>query len=395
MKKLLLLLIALCAVGVVFFACMGSEEAPEPAVPTEAPSGEQSTPEPEQEPSGVDYAAIYALHEPEEIVMTVDGREISWQEYYYYYYNVAANWENGFVETMYYGGAAGWESPADAEGHSYAQILPTSVERMLRRDLATEAIAQEHGISLTEEDEAAIRDAYQEDLAYIQGLGYTEEQFFTLLEPFYVSEEMYWRSLRSQVLYTACYRELVGENGEKLPEQQVLDWMEAQGYLSLDRIRIATVDSVTGQSLPAEAAAQQEALAEELSARLRSIEDPQEREALFLELKAQYDPQGLSYVANADWVDPEIYAATAALEPGEVSPVLALDGDYYIILRRPLSTEDEISTTYSRDPVRSILAGKGLEPLLEERMAAQKLAYAPNFAPPEILDYYTKPNYAA
>ena len=310
MKKLLLLLIALCAAGVVFFACMGGGETSEPAVPTEAPSGEQSTPEPE--PSGVDYAAIYALHEPEEIVMTVDGREISWQEYYYYYYNVAANWENGFVETMYAGGAAGWESPADAEGHSYAQILPTSVERMLRRDLAAEAIAQEHGISLTEEDEAAIQAAYQEDLAYIQGLGYTEEQFFTLLEPFYVSEEMYWRSLRSQVLYTACYRELVGENGEKLPEQQVLDWMEAQGYLSLDRIRIATVDSVTGQSLPAEAAAQQEALAEELSARLRSIEDPQEREALFLELKAQYDPQGLSYVANADWVDPEIYSSCAA-----------------------------------------------------------------------------------
>lgn len=139
MKKLLLLVIALCAAGVVFFACMGDEKATEPAVPTEEPSGEQSTPE--QEPSGVDYAAIYALHEPEEIVMTVDGREISWQEYYYYYYNVAANWENGFVETMYAGGAAGWESPADAEGHSYAQILPTSVERMLRRDLAVEAIA--------------------------------------------------------------------------------------------------------------------------------------------------------------------------------------------------------------------------------------------------------------
>ena len=50
--------------------------------------------------------------------------------------------------------------------------------------------------------------------------------------------------------------------------------------------------------------------------------------------------------------------------------MLALDGDYYIILRRPLSAEDEISTTYSRDPVRSILAGKGLEPLLEERMRA-------------------------
>ena len=77
MKKLLLLLIALCAAGVVFFACMGGEEAPEPAVPTETPSGEQSTPEPEQEPSGVDYAAIYALHEPEEIVMTVDGRDMT------------------------------------------------------------------------------------------------------------------------------------------------------------------------------------------------------------------------------------------------------------------------------------------------------------------------------
>ena len=73
---------------------------------------------------------------------------------------------------------------------------------------------------------------------------------------------------------------------------------------------------------------------------------------------------------------------------------LELDGDWYVILRRPLRADDEISTTYSREPARTLLAGKGLDLLIQRRAERQRVVYAEGFAPPEVLDYYTRPDYA-
>ncbi len=386
MKKFVLLLLALCLLGVAFLSWLDGRELPAPA-PEEsaAPAGADDTPAGEEEtgekPAGVDYAAIYALRDPEEIVMTVDGAEISWQEYFYYYYTLAANCENNFTKMMYEGMAVGWESPADAEGNTYAQLLGPSAENLLRRDLAAEQLAEENGIRLTEADEAELEAAHREDLDYIAAQGYSEERFFEALEPLYMNETVYWRLLRRPLVHSACNEALVGEAGEKLPEQLVLDWMEEEGYLSVNRIRIPAGEDAAAQ-------------AEELARELQSEEDPAARETLFLERKAELDPEGASYVATQTWIDPAIYERASALEPGQVADPLELDGDWYVILRRPLRADDEISTSYSREPARTLLAGKGLDLLIQKRVDAQKVVYAAGFAAPAVLDYYTKPDYA-
>ncbi len=389
MKKFVLLLLALCLLGVVFLSWLDGgepsapapEESAAPADAGEAPGEREESGESEEKLSGVDYEAIYALRAPEEIVMTVDGREISWQEYFYYYYTLAANCENNFTKMMYEGVAVGWSSEADAEGNTYAQLLAPSAENLLRRDLAAEQLAEENGIRLTEEDQAELQAAHQEDLDYIASQGYGEERFFEALEPLYMNETVYWRLLRRPLLYEACNQALVGEKGEKLPEELVLDWMEKEGYLSVDRIRIPAGEGAAAQ-------------AEELARELQSEEDPAAREALFLERKAELDPEGASYVATQTWIDPAIFERASALEPGQVAEPLELDGDWYVILRRPLRADDEISTTYSREPARTLLAGKGLDLLIQRRAERQRVVYAEGFAPPEVLDYYTRPDYA-
>ena len=82
MKKLL---IALLVVFLAVVAVLGLSDSKLVTEIPEAPAAETAAAEPEtaeaaEEPvqasSGVDYEAIYALHDPEEIVMTIDGREV-------------------------------------------------------------------------------------------------------------------------------------------------------------------------------------------------------------------------------------------------------------------------------------------------------------------------------
>ena len=55
--------------------------------PTLAAESSPSPAETQGEPASaqvgvVDYDAIFALHQPEEVVMTIDGRDVTWQDYF-------------------------------------------------------------------------------------------------------------------------------------------------------------------------------------------------------------------------------------------------------------------------------------------------------------------------
>ena len=160
MKKLL---IGLLLIGLVVIVVLGFSDGkllaqiPEAPEVTETPAEQPAAPaetEPEAQPeetaeaTATDYAAIYALHEPEEVVMTIDGKDITWQDYFYAYYSQASNMEDQFEMYQYYGYALGWESQADEEGHSYADLLAQMAEENLRRVLTAESVAEERQVQL-------------------------------------------------------------------------------------------------------------------------------------------------------------------------------------------------------------------------------------------------------
>ena len=391
MKKLLIVLLILCLAGVVLAGCFADREPsalPEEEVPapeTTADEGEISTPA-QEEAEGIDFDVIYALHQPDEVVLTIDGEEVLWEDYYYFYRNQALQLDDQFTQMQANGYAMGWDSAADEEGHSYAELLPEAVERNLRQVLTIEAVAREEGIQLEDSDEE-VQAEHQDNILYFCGEDGTEDQLFEKLKEIHLRPELYWRLVRVNHLSQDIYRQLYGENGEKLEDQQVLDWMEANGILSANHILIGT----TG--LEEEQVAEKLAQAQELAAELQAIVDPAVREARFLELKEQYCEDGGDYVFGEGIMEPAFYDGTAALEIGQVSDPVETPYGYHIILRRALHAEDEIFSGYTAQPARS-MAGSGLfTQRMQQKMDAQKVVPAEGFAAPQILDYYTKPTY--
>ncbi len=342
---------------------------------------------------GVDYEAIYALHDPDEIVAVVDGKEIPWKDYFYMYYNNASYLEQMFQTYQYYGYALGWEDQADAEGHSYAEMMGSAAEQNLRQFLAVESAAEELGAELNAEEEQAMMDEHQENIDYFCGEGATEEELYATLEEGYLGKELYWRVMRYEPLLSACRRTLYGENGEKIDEQQVLDWMEEQGIVSANHILIPTLDLSTYAELDEPTKAEKAVLAQQIAEELQAIEDPQELETRFLELKEQYCADGSDYVFGPGVMVDAFYEGALALEEGQVSdPVLSQYG-YHIILRRPLNADDQIFTSEGMRDAKSIMVETLFDRWMQDRMMAQVLEYAPGFEAPNLLDFYTAPVY--
>ena len=391
MKKLIALLLVLCVAGMVLAACAGNET---PAVPEEVQSEEpavepeETAIEPEEtgetEPQGLER--LYALHDPDEVVMTIGDTEIPWRDYFYFYYSQASQLEQQFQMYQAYGMAIGWNTEADEEGHTYAELMGPNTEETLRQLLAVEQLAEELGVELTEEEEEAIQQSHRELITARFGEEGTEEQLYESLESIYVSPELYWRINRYSYLYDACYRNAFGENGELLDEQEVLAWMEENGIVSVNHILIST------DELEEEEAEARAALARQIADELQALEDGEERLARFLELQEQYneDPGTVAngYVFGPGVMVTEFYDASLALEEGQISDPVATNYGYHIILRRPLHADDEIFTgDYVNYSGRVYAASEQFNRLLEEKLESLQTVYAEGFTTPNLLDY--------
>ena len=365
---------------------------PQPAADAQDPQTEPAPEEEVQPRTHTDFAAIYALHDPEEVVMTVDGRDVTWQEYFFAFYSQADNMEQTFEMYQYYGMAVGWQDQADEEGHSYAELVAALGEQDLRQILLAETLAKEGNVSLLPEEEEAVQADHQNLIARFCGEDGTEEQLFQMLwEERWLSREMYWQILRYDALLQASLRGLYGEEGSLLTEQQVLDWMEEQSIVSADHILISTIDAETNQRLDEAAAEEKAELARQIAGELQAIEDPAELEARFQELKAEHgeDPgaEEGGYVFGPGVMVQDFYDGTLALEIGQVSDPVQTSYGYHVILRRPLHADDVVLTTSGERSARSLMAQSLFNALMQERYDAQVIAYAPGFEAPNVLDY--------
>ena len=131
MKKLFVLVLAVCLIAAGVFGFLlgkdGTIRAPRPAVTSAAPAA-TAAPAEDTSTGGLDYDAIYALHDPDEVVMTVDGQDISWSEYFYYLYRQGQSVENYFSSMASYGMNTTWTDEADEEGRNFAELTLHSAE---------------------------------------------------------------------------------------------------------------------------------------------------------------------------------------------------------------------------------------------------------------------------
>lgn len=342
MNRIISTISALCLV-LCLAGCTGSgvrtytepTEAPADAVTTDTPS--VTDPSGTETPANsIDMAAACAAYAPETVVMTVNGEPVYWDEYFYWMQEAIT------LVNYYYGGVTDWNDPCVFdETITYAEYVREYADDTVLMYRTMEKKAAELGLELDEEDRAYLDELWQSD---IDSIG-SEEELLARLEELYLTRDIYYYINTISILADKVYLEQYGENGDKLAEEDVIEFGSSSGYMRVKHILYKTTDD-NDAALSEEEIQQQLAAAQAAAAQVLAVEDPAEREALFDELMAEYSddtglaayPDGYCFTAG-DMVE-EFYLASLALEEYGVSDPVESSYGYHVIMRLPLRSED-------------------------------------------------------
>lgn len=419
MKKLLAVILIVClafaAVAGVAGGVQGSPSASEPEaggtqespdtelkvveVPEAAEAPETEEPAGDSELPTLDYAALYALHAPEEPVFTMGSTQVDWARYFYMLYTQAQSVANYFESmSSYYGMEQSWEDEY-AEGVSFADMVLKATEDTLTSLCAVEGYAAENGIELPETTQALLDEQIRADMTSACGEDATEEDFAAYLKDRYLTPEIYRWIYESNAYYQQGYIQRYGNAGELYDEAAALAWLEDSGYLSAGHILLMSVDPSTGEALDEATQAQKREQAQAIAGELRAIEDRDQLLARFKELKEEYCedtgktayPDGYTFTPGT--MVAEFEDAVNALEDYQVSDVVESSYGYHVIIRLPLSADAVIE--YSSDgqmplTARSLASSDEYAALVAAYVEANPIAYAEGFEPIDLLDFVRK-----
>lgn len=401
MKKFVIAVVVVCLAFAGAVGYLNAKDSPvqELPAPTEAVNTDTAqTPEPVKAEK-LDYEKLYALHQPEETVMIIDGKNISWGEYFSWLYMSAMQTEQYFSTMANYGMPLSWSDPVEDDPEvTYASSTITGAENTLKQILTIEGFAQAQGVEPSEETLAAMEEQRTSDRKTTVGEDGTAEDFAQYLMSLYRSEDAYERTIRANFTSQQQFADTYGENAEKVSDEQAMAYLEENGYLSANHILFMTIDPQTGEALDEEAAAEKKASAEKLAEELQAIEDQEELVKRFKELKEEYCedtgktayPDG--YVFLPGEMVEEFESGCKALEDYQVSDPVKSSYGYHVILRLPVSADTVItySNTGAAYTARNLFANydyaKGLDAYLEKLEAE----YVQGFEPVNIAEFVMK-----
>ena len=359
---------------------------------TQEPAAETAVP---VEAETLNYEALYALHDPAEVIMIVDGKDITWGEYFSWLYMSAMQTEQYFVAMANYGVPLKWSDAVGEDGSTYADAAIAGGENTLRQLMTILGYAESQGVEASQETLEAVQAQRESDKLATVGEEGTEEDFAAFLHSLYRSEEAYQRSTLANYINLQNYTDTYGENFEKVSDAQALAYLEEQGYLRANHILLTTVDLQTGEALDEAAMAEKEAQAMELAEELQAIQDPEQLVARFRELKEEYDedtgktayPDG--YVFLPGEMVAEFEEGVKALADYGVSQPVQTSYGYHVILRLPLNADTVVSYDNTGAAVtgRSLFANMDYAANLDAYLEKLTMEYVDEFHAPDLSKY--------
>lgn len=322
-KKILALLLA---VGMLLsLAACGIGETEEPA-DTSAPE-DTSAPSDTAAPTGLDYDAAYAAHAPEDVLFTVDGRGVTWSEYFY-----TLSYVLNMLE--YYGGISDWDAVCEivGTGQTYREFVTDYTLAMCMQNAVINNRAEELGVNLTAEEIDAV---WQENIAVS---GYTEESFLEAIESQKLTKDVYLYITNTATLFDRLFVAEFGVNGADCTEDTVLSYAEEHDYIMAKHILLSNKDDA-GEALSEDDVAAKLARAEEILAEINASAD---KAAKFdqLMIANSEDPGFTYYPAGYIFTYGEMVetfeTAAFGMESGEISGIVESPHGYHIIMRVPL-----------------------------------------------------------
>lgn len=324
--------------------------------------------EEEEEPAklqSLDYEAIYASHDPDEVVMKVEGKDITWGEYYYWLEQAGQTAE--YYMGMYnaYGYPVSWED--------FAPQITEYTEEQIRVFAAIEKFAEEYDLKLSDDEKAEIEDEINKQVETKYG-EVSEANRAAFFEEMGVSEEMFNRLAGLNYLYQNGYVEVYGEKGEKVTDEEAVNWLEENKYMYASHILLATMDFGTMEELGENEKAEKKELADSIAKELQAITDNGKLVERFKELKKEYCedtgketyPDG--YVFTDGKMVEEFENGCKELDEYQVSdPILSTYG-YHVILRLPLNADAVMEYSEAGEPlsVRQKYANTAYGKLMDE-----------------------------
>jgi len=270
---------------------------------------------------------------PDAKLLTVDGETVEAEEFLYW---LAYGCE--YLTSNL--GEIDWNARLTDDA-TYGDYVKADALETVKLFAVIRRLAQENGISLTDEDLARLQDQKDQYAAYYGG----EEAYRQQVQLMGVSEEAYDRINSTYLLLDRLTDMAVQEGGELYPTQEeLLAYGAENGYVSA---RILYLPAITLDESAVEA---QRALAESYVERLRAL-DADEAYELLGQLAADLGMEvpEQDYTINAETADASIVNAIASLEEGAVSDVLSTDSGFYVAIRRPLNTAALAQSFFSEE----------------------------------------------
>lgn len=399
MKRIIALILALCLVSACLIGCSSTDEAVETPAPeaTETPVAEAPEAAPAVEIDEIDFEKLYAAFDPEEVVMTVDGKDVTWAEYFYLVFANCQELMNYFsTMSAYYGVNMTWsDSMGEGYDYTYASYVPKSIENSLVQLITIEGNAAKEKVELTREHLDAIAAQLQEDIVYMCGEGATEEDFNEYLKNIYMPRKMYDDINKSNFLYQQAFTAKYGRDSEKVSDKDAEAYLTDNGYMAADHILLATIDLSTQQALEESVVNEKKAQAEDIVAQLSEIKDKEELVKKFKELKEQYTedtgaayyPDG--YIFTSGKMVPEFEEAAKSIGVHEISGIVESSYGYHILLGMPLDPDGiiDFSSEGTAMTARKMFANNDYGRALDEYAAAVKVEYHNDFQLPDLTEY--------
>lgn len=406
MKKFVSILIIICLVfgaAITYTGCGANDAAESETSPEPSAEPSESVDDTETETASVpqlDFEALYASHDADEVVMTMDGEDVTWEEYFYwlYYSGVQVNnYINQMAANMSaYGMDVSWDDAADDTGISFKDYVVQLAEDNIRQIHSIKKFSAENDVTLTEDNLKAIEEQRKTDMVNLCGEEVSDEEFAEFLKStYYLPIKVYDDMNEINYLYQNCFAKLYGEDGEKLSDEKAEAYLKDSGYMNAAHILFMTVDPSTGEALDDETIAEKKALADKFAAELAGITDTEKLQERFAEIKDEYCedtgkeayPDG--YIFTPGTMVTEFENTVNALEDYQVSEPVESRYGYHIIMRLPLTVDTVLKTSDSGTPLtaRALAANQEYGEKLDACNDGIEIVYTDAFTGFGIADY--------
>ncbi len=306
------------------------------------------------------------------VLLTVDGQEVTAQEYLYWlgsmtsYYQMMSSYsgtELDLSQTVEGGGT--WDSQLKDVAYQNAALLAL-----------TPSLAKEYGVSL---DQAELDELAENRLANILAAG-GEERYAYQMQAIGIDDDAAYDLDKTMALFSKVQTEAMERTAATLTAEDVAQYVQESDLLRAKHILIFASDQTTGEPLDEAGKAEKLARAEDLLAQLRA--DPSRFDALMAEHSedpgSATSPDG--YLFSAGQMVEPFEDATRALEYGEISDVVESEFGYHIILRLDPDCEE----------VRQSLAQERFNDMVQARVENAKVEKAPEYDSFTTQQYYEK-----